>query len=225
MGATRAVCSICGRRMQGTFAHGTARCRCRFPSEYALANKVEHPLIVYVKEDAIVPRLDSWIAELFKETNLDATCEAMAMAGDADDEAEARGEAARRKIADCDQRLARYRQTLDAGADVPTVAGWMAEVQGERLRAEQELGAAVPGGKLTKEEIRRMVLGLRDIAAVLATADPKDKVEVYADLGVRVTYDHHRRVIGVTAGTCTTARVGEGTLTLSTPAWETSWAV
>jgi hypothetical protein len=145
--------------MQGTFAHGTARYRCRFPSEYALANKVEHPLIVYVKEDAIVPRLDSWIAELFNETNLDATCEAMAMAGDADDEAEARGEAARRKIADCDQRLARYRQTLDAGADVPTVAGWMAEVQGERLRAEQELGAAVPGGKLTKEEMRRLVLG------------------------------------------------------------------
>lgn len=114
----------------------------------------------------------------------------------------------RRKIADCDQRLARYRQTLDHGADVPTVAGWMAEVQGERLRAEQELGAVVPAGKLTKEQIRRLVLELRDIASVLATADPNLKVEVYAELGVRVTYDHHRRVIGVTAGPCTTERVG-----------------
>jgi len=72
------------------------------------------------------------------------------MAGDADDESEARAEASRRKIADCDQRLAKYRQTLDAGADATVVAGWMAEVQGERLRAEQELGAAVPGGKLTR---------------------------------------------------------------------------
>jgi site-specific DNA recombinase len=87
----------------------------------------------------------------------------------------------------------------------------MVEVQGERLRAEEELGAAVPGGRLTKEQIRRLVLELRDIAAVLATADPKDKTEVYAELGVRVTYDHHRRVIGVTAGPCTTARVGGGT--------------
>ncbi len=218
-------CSICGRRMQGTFAHETARYRCRFPAEYALTNTVEHPLTVYVKEDAIVPRLDSWIAELFNGTNLDATCEALAMAGDADDEAEARAEASRRKIADCDQRLARYRQTLDAGADVPTVAGWMAEVQGERLRAEQELGAAVPGDKLTKEQIGRLVLQLRDIASVLATADPKDKAEVYAELGVRVTYDHHRRVISVTAGPCTTARVGGGTQTISPPpVWATEVA-
>jgi site-specific DNA recombinase len=70
-------CAICGRRMQGTFAHDTARYRCRFPSEYALANTIEHPLTVYVKEDAIVPRLDEWIAELFDEANLDATCEAL----------------------------------------------------------------------------------------------------------------------------------------------------
>jgi len=91
------------------------------------------------------------------------------------------------------------------------VAGWMAEVQGERLRAEQNLGVAVPGDHLTKDQIRRLVLELRDIASVLATADPKDKAEVYAELGVRVTYDHHRRVIGVTAGPCTTARVGGGT--------------
>jgi hypothetical protein len=111
--------------MQGTFAHETARYRCRFPSEDALANRIEHLLTVYVKEDAMVPRLDSWIAELFDEANLETTCEALAMIGEADDESEARAETARRKIADCDQRLAKYRQTLDAGADATVVAGWM----------------------------------------------------------------------------------------------------
>ena len=181
--------------MQGTFAHDTARYRCKYPSEYALANKVEHPLTVYVKESSIVPRLDAWIAELFDETNLDQTCQALAMAGDPDDAAEARAEAARRKIADCDARLAKYRQALDAGADATVVASWMAEVQGDRLRAEQELGAALPGEKLTKEQVRKLVLQLRDIAKVLATADPKLKAEVDAELGVRVTYDPHRRVI------------------------------
>ncbi len=205
-------CSICGHRMQGTFAHDTARYRCRFPSEYALANTVEHPLTVYVKEDAIVPKLDAWIATLFNPANLDATCEALAMAGGADDEAEARAEAARRKIADCDQRLARYRQTLDHGADVPTVAGWMAEVQGERLRAEQELGATVPGGQPSKDQIRRLVLELRDIASVLATADPKGKNEVYAELGVRVTYDHGRRVVVANGHIRVLKRVSEGGL-------------
>ena len=204
-------CAVCGRRMQGTFAHDTARYRCKFPSEYALANRVEHPLTVYVKESSIVPRLDAWIAELFDETNLDQTCEALAMAGEAEEATEARAEAARRKIAECDHRLARYRQALDAGADATVVASWMAEVQGERLRAERELGALTPGGKLTKEQIRRLVLQLKDIASVLATADPRLKAEVYAELGVRVSYDPHRRVIGVSAGPCTTERVGGGT--------------
>lgn len=40
--------------------------RCRFPQEYALANKVEHPRNVYLREDAAVPRLDRWLARLFE---------------------------------------------------------------------------------------------------------------------------------------------------------------
>jgi hypothetical protein len=43
---------------------------------------------------------------------------------------------------------------------------------------------------------------------VLATAAPKLKAEVDAELGVRVTYDPHRRVIGISAGPCSTERVG-----------------
>ncbi len=197
--------------MQGTYAHDTARYRCTYPSEYALVGKVDHPLTVYVREDSIVPRLDAWIAELFDETNLDATCEALAMAGGPDDGAEARAEAARRKLVDCDERLAKYRDALEAGADARIVASWMAEVQGERLRAEAELGASLPGGKLKKEQIRALVLELRDIVKVLSTADPGLKREVYRELGVRVGYDPHRRIISVSAGSCTTERVGGGT--------------
>jgi site-specific DNA recombinase len=76
----------------------------------------------------------------------------------------------------------------------------MAEVQGERLRAEQELGESVPADKLTKSQIRALVMGLRDIAAVLGTADPKLKAEVYAELGVEVKYDLERRMVLASAG-------------------------
>jgi hypothetical protein len=66
---------------------------------------------------------------------------------------------------------------------------------------------------MTKAQIRALVLGLRDITAVLADADPKLKAEVYAELGVNTTYDPERRLVSVTAGPspCTTERVGEGT--------------
>ncbi len=196
----RVRCSMCGRRMQGTWAHAAARYRCKFPSEYALANKVNHPKSAYLREDAVVPRLDGWLAQLFDDAHLDATCEALAMAGDFDEAAEARAEAARRKIVDCDSRLGKYRQALDAGADAAVVATWMAEVQGERLRAERELGESVPTETLTKSQVRALVLSLRDIAAVLKTADPKLKAEVYAELGVEVEYDPEQRMVLVSAG-------------------------
>jgi len=185
---------------------------------YALANKVDHPKTVYVREDVIVPRLDAWFATLFDPENLDATCEALAMADGVDEAAEAQLEAARRKTADCDSRLAKYRAALDAGAEAAVVAGWMAEVQGERLRAEIDLGAAVPGERMTREQVRTLVLALHDIASVLATADPKLKAEVYAELGIGVAYDHERRVVTVEARpevACAKQRVGEPTCTFS----------
>lgn len=123
--------------------------------------------------------------------------------------------------------MAKYRAALDAGADATIVAGWMAEVQGERLRAEVDLGAAVPGQPMTKEEVRTMVLALHDIASVLATADPKLKAEVYAELGVSVAYDHERRLVTVKArpeSACAKRRVGEAYSTISTRPWTTGWA-
>jgi len=214
--------------MQGHWNHEAAHYGCRYPAEYALANKVDHPKTVCVRESAIVPKLNTWLAELFDPAHLDSTCEALAMASTLDNATEAQADAARRAITDCDQRLRQYRAALDSGTDASLVAGWMAEVQGERLRAEQELAQAQPSDQPTKEQIRALVLSLRDIVQVLATADPKLKAEVYAELGVSVTYDHERRLVSVEAGPpgpCTTERVGEGFTTISTrAAWRTEWA-
>ncbi len=41
-------CTLCGRRMQGHWNHDLAHYRCRYPAEYALANKVDHPKTVYL---------------------------------------------------------------------------------------------------------------------------------------------------------------------------------
>ena len=81
------------------------------------------------------------------------------------------------------------------------------------LAAERELGESRPADKLTKDEIRALVLSLKDIVATLRDADPALKAEVYAGLGVDVSYDPARRMVLVSAGTapCTTERVGEPT--------------
>jgi hypothetical protein len=71
----------------------------------------------------------------------------------------------------------------------------MAEVQGERLRVQGDLGRAQPGERLTKNDVRTLVCGLVDIASVLRTADPKDKAEIYAELGVRITDNPDDRIV------------------------------
>ena len=48
------------------------------------------------------------------------------------------------------------------------VAGWMSEVQGERLRAEQEIVAAQPAGRLTAEAVRSLVDSIGGVAGALA---------------------------------------------------------
>lgn len=209
-------CSACGRRMQGTYAHGTSRYRCRYPSEYAIANQLHHPLTVYVREDALAGPLDRWIAALFAPDQLDATCAALAAAGDGDEAADARAEAARRLVADCDQRLARYRGALDAGADPAVVAQWMAEVRGDRLRAEAELAAAAPAEPLAEAELRELralVADLGSLAAELQREDPTARTRTYQALGVHLTYDHTNGLVTATATAtpCSTARVGGGT--------------
>jgi hypothetical protein len=114
----------------------------------------------------------------------EATCEALAAAGGADDVDQARIEAATRRLADCDERLAKYRKALDADADPVEVAGWMSEVQGERDIAE-----ARPSGRLSVKQVRELVASLQDVASVLATADPKVKAAIYDELGITVSYD------------------------------------
>jgi DNA invertase Pin-like site-specific DNA recombinase len=83
----RVRCAQCGRKMQGSWNHSEAYYRCKFPSEYAVAEG-EHGKTVYVREAAIVPGLDTWIASLFDDEHLDSTCEALALIGDIEPECE-----------------------------------------------------------------------------------------------------------------------------------------
>ena len=107
-----------------------------------------------------------------------------------------RSEGARRKLIDCDERLDRYRAALEGGADPKVVAGWIGEVQGERLRAEQAVVLA-HRDSLTAEDVRAVLAELPDMRKVLAKADPELKGEINAGLGIRLTYKPAERIVAV----------------------------
>ena len=105
-------------------------------------------------------------------------------------------QAARRTIADCDQRLAKYRAGLEAGMDPGMVAQWTAEVRAQRLQAEQRLRPPPEERHLTDAEIAQLVGSMRDIVKTLSRADATSKAAVYRELGLRLTYaPEHRSVL------------------------------
>jgi site-specific DNA recombinase len=116
-------CALCGHRMQGNANHNVNHYRCRFPRDWAPVPGMDHSRTVYVREDAIVTRLNEWIASLFAPENLEGTCRALAAAGGPSGADKTRLEAAERKLADCDHRLSQYRKALDSGAIPPPSPG------------------------------------------------------------------------------------------------------
>ncbi|WP_301184582.1 recombinase family protein [Streptomyces niphimycinicus] len=185
----RITCGICTRRMQGQWSHGDAYYRCRFPEEYALANRVHHPRNIYLRESWITVPLDNWLATVFLPHRLDDTIDLMATAA-APDQEPAAAAVARAVIADCDAKLATHRTVLEAGADPTLVTQWIAETQARRVRAEAELRSSSKGAgaRMSRDEIARLVRSISDLAAVIQQAEAEDKAEIYRLLGLRLTY-------------------------------------
>jgi site-specific DNA recombinase len=161
--------------------------RCRFPEEYALANRVQHPRNVYLRENWLTEPLDAWLAQAFAPHRLADTINAMA-AADRDEGSDAAARATRRTLAECDTKLARYRAALDTGADPCVVTAWIAQTQAERVKAEADLRTSTGRSWMSRDEIARMVAVLGDLVAVLREADSADKAELYRQLGIRLTY-------------------------------------
>ena len=184
-------CCLCGRRMQGQWSHEEAYYRCRFPEEYALANKVHHPRNVYVREADVVPVLDGWIAAEFAPSRIEATVDAL-IGQDAGQDAQRAREVdeLRQAMAECDRKLKQHRAVLEAGADPVEVTRWMNETKSERSATEAKLHRVERSPKkASKDDVMKMVNDLGDIARVLGEAEPWHKVELYQGLGLRMGYD------------------------------------
>jgi hypothetical protein len=96
----------------GQWNHGQPYYRCKYPSDYPV-DETRHPKSVYVRENAIVPGLDGWLASLFDEEHLDHTCEVLAGSDGFDTETEDRQAALGEQNRSCDERLERYRALLE----------------------------------------------------------------------------------------------------------------
>lgn len=182
---------ICGRKMQGNWNNGRPHYRCTFLSQYAAKNKVDHPKTVYIREDHLLPHLDSWLSRKFDPIALASTVRELEEAAQPDP-ATRDEEAAQREIADCDAELRQHRAALEAGADPALITGWMKETQAKRALAEARLSR--PGRRcMTREETTTLVRTIGDLMQVIKDADPAGKAEIYSQLGLTLAYHQNEK--------------------------------
>ncbi len=183
------LCGLCDRRMTGNWNNDQAYYRCRFPAEYALANRVEHPKTVYLREADVIGPLDTWLGRAFDPANLRATLNQLAaQAAVGNDDISARTEAAKARIVAFNSKIAQYRASLDAGGDPTVIGPWITEIQAQRVAAQAEIRSATGKRRMTRDEIAAIIAALGDLVQVIRDADPADKAELYTRLGLTMTY-------------------------------------
>ena len=168
-----------------TTSHGSA--------QYAVAND-KHPKTIYVREDALTPAIDGWLAQLFHDDHIDDTCAALETATGPDLAEQNRLTAARKKLKECDDKLVKYRQALEAGTDPAIVSQWITEVKLARKAAQVALRPKSTDGRLTAAEIKDLLSQLKGIVAILANAEPQDPKAVYNELNIAIVYHDDGRI-------------------------------
>jgi site-specific DNA recombinase len=191
-------CGLCDRRMQGHWVHQAPYYRCRFPADYALANRVEHPLSVNLREDAIIGHVDHWLAKELAPHRIGQTIRDLVDAQETTKAPVTDIEEAKRQIAECNRKLGQYRAALNEGGNATTIGKWIAETEAERARHELSMRKVTGNGRMTEAEIRSIVDKLGNIAEVLGNADPLDKAEVFRQLGLKLTYHPGRQLVTAT---------------------------
>jgi site-specific DNA recombinase len=115
-----------------------------------------------------------------------------------------------RHLGECDERLAKYRAALEAGADPAAVAARTRDVENDRSTAKRDLAAASPAPQMTAADVRALVSDVRDVVTKLAKADPATKAALFDELGIPITYEPDGRFV-VEAHPRGNLRVGGGT--------------
>lgn len=185
--------------MQAHWINAAPYYRCRFPAEYALANKVSHPRNVYLRQDAFDAQVNEWLAAVFAPASLAGTIDQI-MVGQKAPTTSVAAEVATARIEDASVKMARYRSALDAGGDPEEIGKWIAEAKVQRLAAEAELcQATTSAATLTRQQVQAVIEECADIAKDLRDAEPADIANAYRKLGQRLTYHPGRNLVHATA--------------------------
>ena len=190
-------CAACGRRMQGAARAGKQTTRILYRCELGKARSVpmdliDHPRTVYLREDALTPRLDEWIASL-------ADPEDLARGQEVDPVAGAGHAALQRQLSEANGKVAALIAALESGVAVEDLTAALHRRSAERDELKTRLEQAERPSVMSATQISELVEELGGLSAVLGEATGSERAQVYASLGLRLDYDPHLQRVTATA--------------------------
>ncbi len=182
------VCDCCEKKLQGNLVRGHAFYRCRVSSDYPVAVN-DHPRTLAVREDRLLPHVDAWLCDLFSADRIEATAAQIVeedSLGHREDPAIAR---ARATLSECERKLSKHLDGLEAGIPAEVIASRIAATQREKSAAEAVLATAPPSPKpLLLELVLETLTALRDLPELLDRIEQADRAALYQALGLTVRY-------------------------------------
>ncbi|MGH9106353.1 MAG: recombinase family protein, partial [Acidimicrobiales bacterium] len=173
------VCDSCGKKLQGGTVRGHALYRCYRTNDYAVPVQ-DHPPSLSVREDRLLPHVDAWLSRVFAPAQIGVTAKRVV---DADAEATREDPAvarARATVRDCDRRISRYLDGLEAGIPADVIASRIAAAQREKAAAEKVLASAPPPPQpLTFEEVVDALGTLSLLPELLDDIDQAERAALY----------------------------------------------
>jgi site-specific DNA recombinase len=187
------TCGLCDRKMVGNPNHGRLYYRCTASRDFVRQHQISHPPALYLREDVIIDPIDRFLRdELTGGTltdNLRRVADARYRAALAAHDTIGEIDKLRQAIADADEKISRYRATLDAGGDPTLIAGWITETTAIKKSAQARLSLTeAPPQRMTGEQLGTIAEAFNDLLRLLRDADPRDKAELYSRIGLRLTY-------------------------------------
>lgn len=197
-------CAACGRRMQGAARPGKQTTRILYRCEFGKSRSVpvdlsDHPRTVYLREDALTPRLDSWIASLANPDDL-------ARGQDMHPTAGAGYAALQRQLGEVNRKIAALVSAVESGVAVEDLSAALQRRTAERDELRASLERAERPSVMSATQISELVEQLGGLSAVLGEATGAERAEVYASLGLRLDYDPHLQRVTATADLSRVAR-------------------
>lgn len=159
-----------------------------------------------MREDRLLPHVDGWLSEIYAPERIAATAREVVVADSSRNREDPAITRARVTVVECDRKLAKHLDGLEAGIPADVIASRIATTQREKAAAETVLALSPRAPQaLTFDEVVETLTMLHNLPELLEVIEQADRAALYQALGLTVRY---RRVGTVEQVKLTSTLVG-----------------